>query len=261
MRPSSQTADGTNAGDNAPALHSFVIPVYNEARCLVENVARVDAYLGGLGVPYELILVNDGSTDASWNHCRAIAADNQRVRILGHRINRGKGYAVRVGMMAARGAYRVFMDADLAVPVTYIADCLVRLRDGADVVIGSRHLPGACIKVPEAALRQSLGTVYRRLVLTAFGLRVTDITCGLKGFGAAATEKIFSRLTIDRWGYDAEILFLAQKLGLDIREIPVHWYHSFDSDVRIVKDSVRTFVEMVQICMRYTTGRYRIVRR
>ncbi len=240
--------------------YSFVIPVYNEERCLAENLSVLESYLAQLNLPYELILVDDGSTDASHDICAAIAGKNPRVRVLWVPVNRGKGFAVRTGMLSSRGAFRIFMDADLAVPVAHIKDCITRLEEGADVVIGSRHLPGASIQVPEEAVRQTLGGIYRRLVLSAFGLQVTDITCGLKGFGKSATEAVFHRSRIDRWGYDAEILFLAQQLGLVIREIPVHWYHSFDSDVHIIKDSFRTLGEMFQIFFRYAAGRYHLSR-
>lgn len=242
------------------AMVSFVIPVYNEERCLADNVSVLEAYAAQLNIPHELVLVNDGSTDASLEICLAIAGENPHVRVLGQPVNRGKGFAVRTGMLSSRGVFRIFMDADLAVPVDYIENCIACLAKGADVVIGSRHLPGASIRVPEEAVRQTLGGIYRRLVLSAFGLQVTDITCGLKGFGKSAAEAVFRRSRIDRWGYDAEILFLAQHLGLVFREIPVDWYHSFDSDVHIIKDSFRTLVEMFQIYFRYAAGRYHLSR-
>lgn len=247
-------------GGKENALVSLVIPMFNEARCLAQNVSLLEDYLTVRGMNYEIILVDDGSRDASRQIGQQIAAQNHRVRLQGDVINRGKGYAVRTGMLQAQGAYRIFMDADLAVPVSYVGECIDVLKQGADVVIGSRHLPGACIKIQEETLRRALGGIYRRLVLSSFGLKVSDITCGLKGFSAAATSPVFTRSRIDRWGYDAEILFLAQKLGMVIREIPVHWYHSFDSDVRILQDSIRTFVEMVQIFLRYAAGRYRLPR-
>ena len=248
----------TDSKENA--LVSLVIPIYNEAQCLSQNVLLLEDYLNARGTDYELILVDDGSSDASGKIGRQIVTHNHRIHLSSHVVNRGKGYAVRTGMLRAQGAYRIFMDADLAVPVSYIGECIDVLKQGADVVIGSRHLPGACSKIQEETLRRALGGIYRRLVLSSFGLTVSDITCGLKGFRAAATDLVFTRSRIDRWGYDAEILFLAQKLDMVIREIPVHWYHSFDSDVHILKDSIRTFAEMVQIYLQYIAGRYRLPR-
>ena len=237
---------------------SVVIPLYNEERCLGANAAEVKAFLDARDSSWELILVNDGSRDRTLAIAARLAREDPRIRLISYGKNRGKGYAVRTGMLEARGRYRVFMDADLAVPVEYAGTCHDRLIQGAEVVIGSRHLPGACIQVPEEPLRQALGGIYRKMILAGFRLAVTDITCGLKGFSAEATVAIFSRSVIERWGYDAELLFLAQKLGYRVEEIPVQWFHSFDSAVHVVKDSIRSFAEMIEIYWRYARGRYRL---
>ena len=237
---------------------SIVIPLYNEQRCLETNVAQVTACLDTLCRPWELILVNDGSRDGTGRIARELAKKNSSIYLESYPLNRGKGHAVKTGMLKARGRYRVFMDADLAVPVIHIGQCIDRLSQGADVVIGSRHLQGSCIRVPESLMRQTLGGIYRRMILTGFRLSVTDITCGLKGFSVAAAGEIFPRSVIPRWGYDAEILFLAQKLRYQVREIPVQWFHSCDSAVSVVKDSIRSFAEMLQIYWHYAKGGYRL---
>lgn len=237
---------------------SAIIPLFNEDRCLRNTVDAVARYLDSLNRTWELILVNDGSRDRTAAIARELACGDSHIRLLSYGKNRGKGHAVRTGMLDARGRYRIFMDADLAVPVDYIGRCIDRLAQGASVVIGSRHLPGARIRVPESALRQTLGGIYRRMVLTGFGLSVTDITCGLKGFSVAATEAIFSRSIITRWGYDAELLFLAQKFGFRVEEIPVQWFHNFNSSVHVLKDSIRSFIEMVLIYWRYARGGYEL---
>jgi len=241
-----------------PVELSIVIPLYNEETCLAANVARISNYLKSLPVTSEIILVNDGSRDQTARIGRQIAAGNPQIRLKGYAKNRGKGYAVKTGILAAKGRYRIFMDADLAVPPEFTGDCLEKLRDGASVVIGSRHRPGACFKIPEGTLRTILGRIYRRLTKLFFRLEVTDLTCGLKGFHAAAAVDVFNRSIVNRWGYDAEILFLAQKLRYSIVEIPVEWYHSFGSAVRVGRDSVGTFVEMLQIVINYWKKKYNL---
>jgi glycosyltransferase involved in cell wall biosynthesis len=237
---------------------SIVVPVYNEAGCLYRNMGILVACLEELAVPWEVVLVDDGSTDETGNIGRQLAAEFKGTRLEGYAVNRGKGYAVKTGMLKACGKFRLFTDADLAVPVEFIGRCLQRFRQGDDIVIGSRHLKESVYKIPEGAVRTFLGRVYRKLTLEVFGLSVSDITCGLKGFSARATEAVFSRAKVDRWGYDAEILFIAEKLGYQIREIPVDWYHSFDSNVRLGLDVPRTFSEMLMIWMNYRKGLYRL---
>lgn len=126
------------------------------------------------------------------------------------------------------------------------------------MVIGSRHLPQSSLRVREHLVRQFLGEVFRRLTQLGLGLRVSDITCGLKGFEKMAAFDIFSRSRIERWGYDAEIIFLAQKLGYDIEEIPVDWYHSFDSKVKVGPASARTLIEILQIYYYYFANHYHL---
>lgn len=128
------------------------------------------------------------------------------------------------------------------------------------VVIGSRHLPESSFKIPEEPLRQFLGEIFRRGTKRCLGLRVSDITCGLKGFERKAAAQMFSRSKIDRWGYDAEIIFLGQKLGFTIDEIPVDWYHSFDSKVKMGSAVIKTLTEMLQILCNYLTNRYHLAR-
>lgn len=235
---------------------SVVIPLYNEAGCLESNTALIENYLTKAQKHYELVFVNDGSTDSTGIILSHILTKSPCARMITYPINRGKGYAIRTGILNARGNYIIFMDADLAVPVNYIGKCIAKLESGAPIVIASRHLPGSCFKIRETPLRQLLGKIFRKFAKFCFALKVSDITCGLKGFDKKTAFDIFSRSRIERWGYDAEILFLAQKLGYCIEEIPVDWYHSFDSKVKIGQASVKTFSEMFQIYYYYLTNSY-----
>lgn len=237
---------------------SVVFPLYNEERCLEKNFKLVTEYLDSLGHGYEVILVNDGSNDKTPTIIENIARAKAHVRVINNYENRGKGHAVRCGVLRASKKYVVFSDADLSVPVRFIKTCLYQLAFGAPVVIGSRHLSESSFKVREGPIRQVLGEMFRIFARLIFGLKVSDITCGMKGFEKTAASDIFSRSVVNRWGYDAEILFLAQRLDYTIAEIPVDWAHSFDSKVSVGGASVKTLMEMFQIFYNYQTKRYNL---
>jgi glycosyltransferase involved in cell wall biosynthesis len=235
---------------------SVIVPLYNEASCLEQNVSQVLFYLEACATSYEIVLVNDGSTDATGAICNRLATDNPSIRTISSTVNRGKGWAVKTGMLEARGKYAVFTDADLAVPIQFLGSLLEQLKNGASVVIASRHLPESSFEIREGFLRRLFGETFRRVTRIILGLRVTDITCGFKGFNRKAFCNIFARSMIEGWGYDAEIIFLAQKLEYTILEIPVEWYHSFDSKVKVGIDSIRTIMELLCIIRYHKTNRY-----
>ena len=235
---------------------SVVIPLYNEEGCLERNFGIIKEHLISLGKPYEIILVNDGSLDRTGDIVNMLVRENPCTSSLHNLHNRGKGVAVKKGMLHASGGFILFLDADLAVPAQFIGTCLRQLESGSAVVIGSRHLPESCFKIRQGFARQFLGEIFRRGVKLFLGLHVTDVTCGLKGFERRAAIEIFSRSRVERWGYDAEILFLARKLGYQIRELPVVWYHSFDSKVRIFSAAVNTLIEVFKIYYCFLTNRY-----
>jgi len=236
---------------------SLILPLYNEESCLEMSFAAIKRYLDTLRIEYEIILVDDGSTDSTASIIKEIVRTTALARSLGTPENQGKGSAVRHGVLHAAGKYIVFTDADLAVPVGYIGACLKQLQAGAPIVIGSRRLPGSSFKIREGFVRQFLGEVFRIFARMSLGLKVSDITCGLKGFERKTAFDLFSRSKISRWGYDAEIIFLARKLGYRIIEVPVDWYHSFDSKVSVGIDSLRTLSEICQIYYYYLSKRYK----
>jgi glycosyltransferase involved in cell wall biosynthesis len=235
---------------------SLVIPIYNEERCLKENLETTKAYLDTLRKDYEIILVDDGSNDNTPSIIEEIVQTTPLSRSLNSPKNQGKGNAVKRGVLNATGKYIIFTDADLAVPVGFIGTCLKQLQASAPIVIGSRHLPESSFKVRESFVRRFFGEIFRTFARLSLGLRVSDITCGLKGFEKEAAFDIFSRSKINRWGYDAEIIFLAQKLGYAIEEVPVDWYHSFDSKVSVGIDSFRTLTEICRIYYYYLGKQY-----
>ena len=225
---------------------SVVIPAYNEAAVIRRTVEEVSAFLTRSEVAHELLIVDDGSTDETVELVRALAAEMPSLRLLssGHR---GKGAAVKRGMLDARGAHRLFMDADHSTRIEEWRKCAPWLREGVGVVIGSRKMPGAEVTVHQPPLRETMGKVFTWLTNTALSTRLTDITCGFKAFEARAAEEIFRLQRMDGWGFDAEVLFIARRLGYRVREVPVVWADDASTKVRLVADSFRSIKELAEI--------------
>lgn len=225
---------------------SVVIPAYNEAAVIGHTVEMICANLTASQIPHEIIVVDDGSADRTRDIVRDRAAANPAVRLLegGHL---GKGRAIKQGMLAAKGRYVLFLDADYSTRIDEFQHCLPWLRDGYDVVIGSRKMPGATVSVRQPWLREWMGKGFTWLTNTLLGLHVSDITCGFKCFQAEAARHIFQLQRIAGWGFDAEILFIARRRGYRIKEVPVRWANDASTKVRLFKDAVRSFAELLQI--------------
>ena len=182
---------------------SIVIPVFNEAGRIPDSLRRIHGHIQGRGLSAELVLVDDGSTDGTVEVVRRITAElGIALRVVPSE-HRGKGHAVRIGMTAARGRAVLMTDADLSTPIDELDRFMPYLRDGAQVVIGSRRLGGAVIEVHQPFLREAMGRVFT-LLTQLLVVRVSDATCGFKLFTREAAHQIFSRLTLDDWSFDAE---------------------------------------------------------
>ncbi len=238
------------------AVLSVVIPVYNEAACLQATLLAVGAHLTAIAPgDFEIVVADDGSRDASADLARALA-DRLPLRVASLPTNRGKGAAVRAGMLAARGDPIFFFDADLSTPLTELERFRAELAAGADVAVGTRKHPQARIERPQPWYRVQLGRSYTRLANAVLGLEVSDFTCGFKGFRAAAAQAIFTRQRLDRWSFDAEILFLAHRLGLRVAELPVRWADRPDSRVRVGSAMLKSFAELLAIRRHARRGDY-----
>jgi glycosyltransferase involved in cell wall biosynthesis len=235
---------------------SVVIPAFNEAERLGRTLGRVLDCLESLGRSFELIVVDDGSTDATAEVVRAQVAGGRQARLHRQPVNRGKGEAVRQGMLLATGHYRFFSDADLSVPIEMLPAFLGPLEHGHDLAIGSRRVRGAVIEVHQPAHRELLGRGYSALARGLLGLAVADITCGFKGFRAAVAADLFGRQRLTRWSFDAEILYLARRRGYRMVEVPVRWRDDASTQVRLRHDVLRSFAELATILWNSWTGRY-----
>ena len=237
--------------------HSFILPAYNESERLAESIPKVAGYIRQRGLEAEIIVVNDGSTDATADVVRRFAAGDGMVRLLENPGNRGKGYSVRHGMLHARGAIAMFTDADLSSPI-YEADKLfAAIEAGADVAIGSRWLQRDLQTEPQPLLRQLYGRFFNLGLRLVLGLRYRDTQCGFKAFNRRAVETIFTRQQIELWGFDPELLFLADKFRLKTEEVAVQWAHDHRSKIHPLRDGLRMGAEVLKIRCYDLAGRYR----
>ncbi len=235
---------------------SIVIPAYNERACLRGAVLAALSYLDDRDLDGEVIVVNDGSTDGTGEIADALAAEHERVRAEGHERNRGKGHAVRHGVRHARGDVIVFLDADLATPVGEIDKVLPAIEAGAQMVVGTRQHPDAEIEHAQPPLRRFMGGAFRSLARTMLGLRASDITCGFKAFTRDTAHRVFALATIDGWAFDAELLLIAQRLGLRVVEVPVRWADRRDSRVRPLRNALESWRQLRLIRRRMREGAY-----
>ena len=212
---------------------SVIIPAYNESQRIGRTLRAVHAYLKEERYEYEIIVVDDGSSDATASLVHANTRRIKALRLLRLPRNEGKGWAVREGMLAATGRYRLFMDADGATAIEHWPALKERLESGADVAVGSRHVAGATIVVRQAMHREMLGHLFRLVVRALFRLPVIDTQNGFKAFTAAAAEKIFSRQRLKGWAFDVEVLTVARDLHFSIAEVPVAWFNDDRSRLRV----------------------------
>jgi glycosyltransferase involved in cell wall biosynthesis len=215
---------------------------------------QVFAFLADQSYSAEVIVVENGSTDRTLELAQQQAREHPSLRPL-HIQERGKGLAVREGMLAANGEYRFICDADLSMPITEIVKFLPPALDGFDVAIGSREAPGA-VRYDETAYRHWGGRLINLAIRMLILPGLQDTQCGFKCFTAQAAEQLFRQQTLPGLSFDIELLFLARRAGMRIREIPIHWYFNAESKVSPVKDAIKMVVDILRIHSNALQGRY-----
>lgn len=234
---------------NLEPVVSIVIPAYNEEQRIGCSLGRIGDYFDGRGEPWELIVVDDGSTDgtAALVERFATAQPDGTARLLRHETNRGKGAAVRTGMLATRGQVALFTDADLSTPVEQFDLFARRLADGNAVVIGTRKSPEARLEKRQPRLRETLGKGFTWLSNFLVVSGVSDFTCGFKCFSRQAAQTVFKVQRLSNWSFDAEVLFLCRKHGFRIAEVPVHWADAQGTKVRLKRDIIGSLVGLLKV--------------
>lgn len=236
---------------------SIIIPAYNEEALIVSTLDGLGAYLSSRPETYEIIVVDDGSQDKTslciqdWQKTNGVD-----LRVLINEKNMGKGYSIRRGVMESRGRFIIFIDADLPYELDAIHGFLNALRNGYDLAIGSRVLPGSQVKgVP--VLRYVSGQIFSWMVQAVLFRGLPDTQCGFKSFRAGAAREIFRRLTIGGFGFDVEMLFVARKLKLAVQPVPVQMIdHRHRSRVRLILDSFKMFANLFMVRWNDLQGKY-----
>jgi len=228
---------------------SVVIPTFNEEARIADSLSKVIEYLQGQDYSWEVVVADDGSTDRTVGLVGQAIVGHPNVRIL-HLQHRGKGWAVKNGMLAAEGEFRLLCDADLSVPILQVERLLPPTGPMADIVLGSREADGA-VRIGEPVGRHIMGRIFSRLVNSLAVPGLADTQCGFKVFRADAVQDLFPRLTLDGFAFDVELIHLAGKRGLTYSEVGVDWYYRPQSKVRPLRDALAMTLDLFKILWRH----------
>ena len=242
-----------NRQDNSPFL-SIIIPAYNEETRLPQTLPKVAEFVEAQTYVTEVLVVDDGSVDRTAEIVQEFAGNHPSIRLV-RAEHGGKGHAVKIGMLQAQGEYQFLCDADLAMPITELPKFLPPNIDSYEVAIGSREAEGA-VRYNEPVYRHVMGRVFNWLVKIMAVPGFEDTQCGFKCFHRSVSGDLFSQQTINGFGFDVEVLYIAQKRGYSIVEIPIHWYYQSESKVHPVRDTIRMFRDMMTVRRNDRQGRY-----
>ncbi len=236
---------------------SVIVPCFNEGKTIYQNIKKIYGYLSTKFLEFEIIAVNDGSTDNTLSELRLV---NQEIPIkfINKEKNEGKGKAVREGISASKYETVMFMDADLAIPVEELEKFLGELKNGSDMAIASRFIPGLKIKRPVLWHRKIMERAFQILrVMILNSWQVKDTQCGFKVFRSSVAKRIFGMATIDRFAFDSEIIFIAKKFGYLIKELPITLQNPRTTSVRLFYDPLNMFFALIKIRVNDLTGIYK----
>lgn len=236
--------------------YSIVIPAFNEASRILATLESVVACIRSKGWSAEVVVVNDGSRDNTADVVRAFAAKAPEVRLLENPGNHGKGYSVRHGLLQALGEVVMFTDADLSAPMEEAQGLFEAIAHGADIAIGSRWLERRRQTVRQPFYRRFFGRCFNSVTRMVMRLPFADTQCGFKAFTRAAAQTVFQLQTIEGWGFDPEILFIALKRGFVINEVPVSWGHDERTQISYLKDGGRMLQDLAVVRWNALLGRY-----
>ena len=236
--------------------YSIVIPAYNESGRIPATLRSILDCVHAHQWNVEIIVVDDGSRDTTAEVVRAIAAEAPEVRLVQNPGNRGKGYSVRNGLLQALGEVVMFTDSDLSAPIEEADRLFAAIAAGADIAIGSRWLEKGRQTHRQPFYRQFFGRCFNAVTRAVMGLRFADTQCGFKAFTRAAAQTVFQLQTIEGWGFDPEILFIAVKRGYRVDEVPVSWAHDERSRMSYLKDGIKMLEDILTIRWNAFLGRY-----
>jgi len=234
---------------------SIIVPAYNESMRIGRTLSRIRSYFNRKKISYEVIVVDDGSTDGTAEVARGFRSGVENLRVLINEENKGKGFSVQRGMLAASGEHRLFMDADGSVDIAHLDSFMECAREGCDVVIGSIHARQSAVREHNGWHRRILGKLANAAIQTLAVPGIRDTQRGFKLFSAAAADFIFRMQTIERFGFDIETLVIAHNGGFTIQELPVAWDNPAGSSVTL-KSYAQTLGELARITLNRMAGKY-----
>ena len=242
---------------STPPQYSIIVPAYNERQRVGLTLQRIVEYVRQEGWNAEIVAVDDGSRDETPEIINRLATQYPELRLIQNPGNQGKGYAVRNGMMNARGQVLVFTDADLSSPISEAHKLFAAIENGADVAIGSRWLDPSLHFQRQPLKRRVFSRTFNLFLRVLLGLNFHDTQCGFKAFTRHAADAVFPLQQINRWGFDAEILYIARRKKLKIIEVPVAWGHDDRSTIHPLRDGIRMGIEALKVRWYGIRGKYR----
>jgi dolichyl-phosphate beta-glucosyltransferase len=246
--------------ENQPYL-SVIIPAYREGERIGHTLLEIERYLNRKNFDWEVIVIVDGSPDNTAEIARNYSSQVRNLRVISNPENHGKGYIVRQGLLEAKGKYRLFMDADGSTSITHLDKFLPEFKNGYDMVIGSRDIEGAFIQIHQAKYKELFGDTGNWAIRIVLGLwKYPDTQCGFKILTSRAAQEVASRMVIDRFGFDYEMIVLAEKLGFKVKQMPVRWLNEEGSTVTFFGPNgyIQVFIDLFKTKWRLMTGKYNI---
>lgn len=235
---------------------SVIVPAYNEALRLPETLRKIHGYLSEAPFEFEIIVVDDGSTDSTADETLKAASRLPGVRLLKNGRNRGKGYSVREGVLASTGELILISDADLSTPIEEIEKLMPFVREGFDMAIGSRGMDESDIAIRQSWYRENMGKAFNLLVRALVMRGIKDTQCGFKLMRAEAARRAFGKCRLEGFSFDVEVLFVAKRMGYSVKEVPIRWLNSPASRVRVISDSAKMFFDLFRIRAYQLLGYY-----
>ena len=237
-------------------LISLVVPAYNAGDVLKDSCYQISKYLQEKAIRYELVFVDDGSTDNTSSVLKELSCLDINVRFLTNETNMGKGYSVRRGVLESKGDIIFFTDADLSTPIREMQKLFDGVDQGYDIVIASRALPDSKVLMHQPFYREYSGKIFNLIMRSLLSLDLKDTQCGFKCFRKGVAASVFEKQTLNGFSFDVEVLYLARKKSFKIKEVPVDWVNFKSSTVNILKDGSCMFLDIVRIWINNRKGIY-----
>jgi len=246
--------------ENQPYL-SVVIPAYKEGERIGQNLLEIEKFFSNKNYSYEILVVVDGSPDNTAEVVRNYSSQMKNIRLINNDANHGKGYVVRQGLMETKGKYVVFLDADGSTSINHVEKFLPELEKGVDVAVGSRKIKGSFVQIHQPKYREFMGEGGNWLIRIVLGLwSFPDTQCGFKMLTGQAAHAVASRMVVDRFGFDFELIILAEKLGFVVKQMPVRWMNEEGSTVSLTGPNgfIQVLIDLFKTKWRLMTGVYKI---